>query len=179
MGTWKKFFPIHANRPAQTLPGTQMQNRRGGHPIVCKVPIARQNRVGLVVIRRYADEIAEFAVIKRPKIGRGQARVGRARQQLGRHQLIGERLKKAKAEVKLTLDKVGGLDKLKGAAGIGRNRHRELAVMVMGECLESQPRLAQIAQASRAIGPSPALVQRGQQQPRQHGDHRYHAEQFD
>src|SRR5690349_4250073 len=72
----------------------------------------------------------------------------------------------------------GGWGKLERAAGIGRNGHRELSIVIMSEAGESDAGLVQLLDACQAFSPSFSLADRRQENSRQNGNDGGDAQQF-
>src|SRR5438552_6878505 len=90
----------------------------------------------------------------------------------------------AKSEEKLTAlarppQLIAALDKLHRATRSGRDLHGEFSLVIVGEAVESQARLLQMADALYSQGPRSRLAKGRQKQRGQNPDDRNHTEQFD
>src|SRR5712664_3103793 len=84
-----------------------------------------------------------------------------------------------KGEVKLAPKVVAVLDKFHRSAVISRDLHGKFPVVIVGEAVESDACLLQMADTLYAQGARPRLTERRQEQRRQNADNSNDAQQLD
>src|SRR5262249_30448093 len=131
--------------PAKIEVRSCQQDAARWHVIVGQVAVAGKNGRWVARFDVGPNEKTEIVVSEPGETVRGRPGVAWAIEDPGRHQVIGKRLKEPEQEVKLTAQARGGLYELERAACIGGNLGGKMVVMVVGEHLEPQADLFQIA----------------------------------
>jgi len=133
----------------------------------------------MIGIRVDADEVAEVIVFEGPELGGGQAGVRRTNHKFGAYEFVRENLEVMKGKVQRPGESISALGKLKGAPRISWDGHRELAIVILGETLESQTRLMQVIDALDSPGFLLGLVQSRKEKRGEDSDDGNNAEELD
>src|SRR5579859_289657 len=123
------------------------------HPVVCQVPVPRQNGIGARRYRANPNKVADGSIAQSDEARRRLSRVGWANHQFRRHQFVGQHLEMTERKIKLTCDAISAAGKLQRAARADRNRHGKLTIMILGKILKGNAELAEMTDTFDPPGP--------------------------